>query len=185
MTLEAKIDLLMRMQICKMDNSQECCCSCPYAKHGRPNCDNAGTTCRTKLLLDAAKALNGKDRDEREEYRIRDAVADILLDVGVPAHGKGYPMLVEIITYIVANPEVEGEKIYSLYATVAEKFDATAKIVERNIRAAIERAADRYNEETMVKYFGNSIRPDKDHPTNREFIYRIVDFVRRELRSMD
>lgn len=181
MTLEAKIDLLMRMQICKMDNSEACCRYCPYARDGKPYFDE--TSCRTKLLLDAVKALNGKDQKEQEEYRIRDAVEDILLDIGVPAHGKGYPMLVEIITYIVVNPEAENEKIYSLYATIAQKFETRASIVERNIRAAIERAADRYSGETMVKYFGNTIRPEQDHPTNREFISRIVYVIRRNLRN--
>lgn len=179
MNLESKIDLLMQMQICQMDKAGIFCDKCPFAQEGKPH----EPSCRTDLLFEAVKALDLDHRTERVNYHIRDMVEDVLLDIGVPSHGNGSPMLIEAIAYIIEHPEAEKERLGTLYQFLAKKFSVTIENVERHIRAAIERAFIRIDPDILEKYFGNTINPDKGRPTNQEFIYRVVYIVRRNLRN--
>lgn len=179
MTIEEKIDLLMLMQICQTDKSGVFCKKCPFAPDGRPN----EPTCRSYLIAEAAKALDSNARKDLKRRKTQEVVEDILLDMGVPSCGKGYPILIEAITYIIEHPEVETEKLSTLYDVMAQKFGVRATVVERGIRAAIERGADRADPDTLEKYFGSTLSPDKGRPTNKEFIYRAVHIVRRNLRN--
>ena len=175
MTIEAKINLLLRMQICQMDTSCECCHTCSYATQGNPS-----LSCKTALLNDAIKALEegGTGAPSAE-----DMVNNILLDLGITRKCRGYPMLVEAITYTVNHPEAENRMSYNLFSHVGEVFGCSSQVVGKAITLAIEAGFDRCDSDTIERYFGNTIHPDKGRPSNKEFILRIVDIVRRNLRN--
>lgn len=110
---------------------------------------------------------------EIEEY-----VTRILLDMGVPAHLKGYHYLRQAIMMAERNLGMVSSVTKLLYPTIAKSFNTTDQRVERAIRNAIEVSWERGNMETMEKLFGYSVHTSKGRPTNSEYIARIADKVR-------
>ncbi len=102
-------------------------------------------------------------------------VTDILHEIGVPAHIKGYQYLRESILLTVEDMEIINAVTKVLYPTVAKRFCTTASRVERAIRHAIEVAWDRGDLETLQKFFGYTVSNIKGKPTNSEFIAMIAD----------
>lgn len=172
MTLDAKINLLLRMQVCQLDKSGIYCQNCPYVKRGE--------NCRAELLDDAVKAL---EESGTGAPSVEDMVNDILLGLGLTRKCRGYAMLVEAITYTINHPESENRVSYDLYVRVGEVFGCSSRVVAKAMTLAIEAGFDRCDVDTIARYFGNTIHPDKGRPTNKEFILRIVDIVRRDLRN--
>lgn len=110
-------------------------------------------------------------------------VTDIIHQIGVPAHIKGYHYLREAILLSVRTPEIINSVTKRLYPTVAKQFDTTSSRVERAIRHAIEVAWDRGNVDTLNSYFGYTIQSDRGKPTNSEFIAMIADKLRLRLKN--
>lgn len=102
-------------------------------------------------------------------------VTDMIHEIGVPAHIKGYQYLREAIVIAVDDMEVINAVTKILYPEVAKRFGTTASRVERAIRHAIEVAWDRGDLETLQKYFGYTVSNSKGKPTNSEFIAMIAD----------
>ena len=105
-------------------------------------------------------------------------VTDILHEIGVPAHIKGYQYLREAIIIAVQDMEVINAVTKVLYPEVAKRFHTTPSRVERAIRHAIEVAWDRGDLETLQGYFGYTVNSAKGKPTNSEFIAMIADRIR-------
>ena len=91
-----------------------------------------------------------------KDYELEKYITDIMLDVGVPAHLKGYHYLRDAILLTGRNMEVVTSVTKLLYPTVARRFKTTDQKVERAIRNAIEVSWTRGNEETFEKMFGYS-----------------------------
>ena len=102
-------------------------------------------------------------------------VTEIIHQIGVPAHIKGYHYLREAIILSVRNSEMIDSVTKLLYPMVAKKFSTTASRVERAIRHAIEVAWDRGNIDVLDSYFGYTIQNERGKPTNSEFIAMISD----------
>ncbi len=102
-------------------------------------------------------------------------ITDIILDVGIPAHIKGYHYLRAAIKLSVEDGSMLSGVTKILYPTVAKMYNTTSSRVERAIRHAIEVAWDRGNLETLHTMFGYSINTAKGKPTNSEFIAMIAD----------
>lgn len=102
-------------------------------------------------------------------------VTEILHQIGVPAHIKGYQYLREAILIAVDDMDVINAVTKVLYPEVAKRFGTTPSRVERAIRHAIEVAWDRGDLETLQKYFGYTVSNAKGKPTNSEFIAMIAD----------
>lgn len=102
-------------------------------------------------------------------------VTEILHQIGVPAHIKGYQYLREAIMITVQDMDVINAVTKVLYPEVAKRFCTTPSRVERAIRHAIEVAWDRGDLETLQKYFGYTVNSAKGKPTNSEFIAMIAD----------
>ena len=102
-------------------------------------------------------------------------VTEILHQIGVPAHIKGYQYLREAIIITVQDMDVINAVTKVLYPEVAKRFCTTPSRVERAIRHAIEVAWDRGDLETLQKYFGYTVNSAKGKPTNSEFIAMIAD----------
>ena len=110
-------------------------------------------------------------------------VTEIIHQIGVPAHIKGYHYLRESILLAVQNPDIINSVTKQLYPTVAKKFSTTSSRVERAIRHAIEVAWDRGDVDILNSYFGYTIHNQRGKPTNSEFIAMISDKLRLRLKA--
>ena len=111
-------------------------------------------------------------------------VTDMIHDIGVPAHIKGYQYLREAIMVSVKEPAMISSITKVLYPTIAKQFQTTPSRVERAIRHAIEVAWSRGRMETLEGLFGYTINTGKGKPTNSEFIALIADKIRLKYRVM-
>ncbi len=110
-----------------------------------------------------------------KEPSLEAVVTDIIHEIGVPAHIKGYQYLREAIVLTVNDMDAINAVTKVLYPAVAKKFATTPSRVERAIRHAIEVAWDRGDLETLQKFFGYTVSNIKGKPTNSEFIAMIAD----------
>ena len=104
-------------------------------------------------------------------------VTDIIHEIGVPAHIKGYEYLREAIILTIHDMDMINAVTKVLYPEVAKRFGTTPSRVERAIRHAIEVAWDRGDVETLQKFFGYTVSGIKGKPTNSEFIAMIADHL--------
>ena len=109
-------------------------------------------------------------------------ITEILHQIGVPAHIKGYQYVREAIKLTVENPEMLNSVTKILYPTVAKNFKSTSSRVERAILHAIEVAWDRGDVEVLNSYFGYTIQSQRGKPTNSEFVAMISDKIRLKRR---
>ena len=116
--------------------------------------------------------------DNNYDPNLDGETTDILHEVGVPAHIKGYLYLREAITMVYHNLDILGSITKVLYPDVAKKFNTTSSRVERAIRHAIEIAWVRGNVEAISEIFSYTISYNKSKPTNSEFIAMIADRLR-------
>ena len=112
-------------------------------------------------------------------------VTDIIHEIGVPAHIKGYQYLREAIVLTSNDMEMLGGVTKVLYPAVAKKFNTTPSRVERAIRHAIEVAWDRGDVEVLQKFFGYTVSGIKGKPTNSEFIAMIADRLVLQRKAME
>ncbi len=110
-------------------------------------------------------------------------ITEIIHQIGVPAHIKGYHYLREAIMLSVKNSDIINSVTKLLYPTVAKKHATTSSRVERAIRHAIEVAWDRGDIDVLNSYFGYTIQNDRGKPTNSEFIAMISDKLRLQLKT--
>ncbi|MCH5248627.1 MAG: sporulation transcription factor Spo0A [Lachnospiraceae bacterium] len=111
-------------------------------------------------------------------------VTNMIHEIGVPAHIKGYQYLREAIMMSVEDVEMLGSITKILYPTIAGKYQTTPSRVERAIRHAIEVAWSRGKMETLDALFGYTINTGKGKPTNSEFIALIADKIRLQYRNL-
>lgn len=109
-------------------------------------------------------------------------VSDIMHQIGVPAHIKGYQYLREAIILSINDNDMMNSVTKVLYPTVAKTFSTTSSRVERAIRHAIEVAWDRGDVDVLSSYFGYTIQNSRGKPTNSEFIAMISDKLRLRLK---
>ena len=112
------------------------------------------------------------------ENQLEIIITNMIHEIGVPAHIKGYMYLREAITMVVNDMELLSAVTKELYPSIAKKYNTTASRVERAIRHAIEVAWGRGQVEAINKLFGYTINTEKGKPTNSEFIAIIADKLR-------
>ena len=118
-----------------------------------------------------------------KEDNLEALVTNVIHEVGVPAHIKGYQYLREAIMMVVNDIDVINQITKSLYPKIASKYNTTPSRVERAIRHAIEVAWGRGEQKAVESIFGYTISASKGKPTNSEFIAMIADKLRLELKS--
>lgn len=144
-----------------------------------------------KLAMKLHEITRAQRRNIRQSYRGKEhgmddlemTVTDIIHQIGVPAHIKGYHYLRYAIITAVENPDIINAVTKQLYPSVAVKFCTTSSRVERAIRHAIEVAWDRGDVEILNSYFGYTIHNSRGKPTNSEFIAMISDKLRLSMKS--
>lgn len=125
-------------------------------------------------------------RDDRETYtkgNLEADVTNIIHEIGVPAHIKGYQYLRDAIILSVGDMEMLNSITKILYPTIAKKHQTTSSRVERAIRHAIEVAWSRGKMDTIDALFGYTVSTGKGKPTNSEFIALIADKIRLEYKN--
>ena len=118
-----------------------------------------------------------------KDYELECYITEIMLDIGVPAHLKGYHYLRDAILLSGRDMEVVSSVTKLLYPTIAKHFKTTDQKVERAIRNAIEVSWTRGNVETFEKLLGYSAQQGKSRPTNSEYIARIADKMRLDMKA--
>lgn len=129
-------------------------------------------------LVERIKMIdNPFNRRTHEPFDLERRITDLLHEVGIPAHIKGYSYLRTAITYSYQNQDYIGQVTKVLYPDIARKYKTTGSRVERAIRHAIEVAWNRGNIDTIDEIFGYTISASKAKPTNSEFIAMIADHL--------
>lgn len=135
-----------------------------------PKGETAGFNLRKSLVMKDSLLNNDLEID----------ITNLIHEVGVPAHIKGYQYLRDAITLVVNNMDFLSAITKELYPAVAAMNNTTPSRVERAIRHAIEIAWNRGKLETLDSLFGYTVKTDKGKPTNSEFIAIIADKLRLE-----
>lgn len=128
----------------------------------------------------ARSILTEESDDEAKDLEIE--ITNIIHEIGVPAHIKGYHYLRDAIIMVAEDIELLGAVTKELYPAIAKLNKTTPSRVERAIRHAIEVAWNRGRLETINNLFGYTVQNDKGKPTNSEFIAIIADKLRIERR---
>ncbi len=141
------------------------------------------------ITVPSGRGTNIQDVIENEQKKqevVRDLEQDVtnmIHEIGVPAHIKGYQYLREAIMMSVEDSAMISSITKILYPTIAKRFQTTPSRVERAIRHAIEVAWSRGRMETLDALFGYTIDTGKGKPTNSEFIALIADKIRLSYRN--
>ena len=141
---------------------------------------------RIKSVRNMARGSDRKCGDGHAETvsgeNLETRVTNMLHEIGIPAHIKGYHYLRDAIIMAVNDMDVLNAITKILYPTVAKKYQTTSSRVERAIRHAIEVAWSRGKLDTLDELFGYTVSTGKGKPTNSEFIALIADTIQLEYR---
>ena len=133
--------------------------------------------------ISGLKITNPQQPKNSAEPSLEIQVTEILHQIGVPAHIKGYHYLRDSILMAIENPDIINAVTKQLYPGVARRYNTTASRVERAIRHAIEVAWDRGDVDILNSYFGYTIHNTRGKPTNSEFIAMISDRLRLHMKT--
>ena len=143
--------------------------------------------CDMTAIVERLEEIRGESGHQPELRRpgnsIEAMVTNIIHEIGVPAHIKGYQYLREAIIIAVEDMDVINAITKVLYPQVAKTFQTTPSRVERAIRHAIEVAWDRGDLDTLQRFFGYTVSNTKGKPTNSEFIALIADKLQLQMKS--
>ncbi len=147
--------------------------------------------CDVTAVVERLEEIRGGENLRQSAHRrsdktsIETMVTNIIHEIGVPAHIKGYQYLREAIIIAVGDMDVINAITKVLYPQVAKTFQTTPSRVERAIRHAIEVAWDRGDLDTLQRFFGYTVSNTKGKPTNSEFIALIADKLQLQLKSAE
>ena len=147
--------------------------------------------CDMNVLVERLEEIRGGESPRypaprrTDKTSIETMVTNIIHEIGVPAHIKGYQYLREAIIIAVDDMDVINAITKVLYPQVAKTFQTTPSRVERAIRHAIEVAWDRGDLDTLQSFFGYTVSNTKGKPTNSEFIALIADRLQLQLKSAE
>lgn len=136
-----------------------------------------------KKIHESRKINAYESKMEYIERNLEGDVTNIIHEIGVPAHIKGYQYLRDAIIMSINDMDMLNSITKILYPSIAKKYQTTASRVERAIRHAIEVAWSRGKMDTIDSLFGYTINTGKGKPTNSEFIALIADKIRLEYKS--
>lgn len=168
---------------CNQNDPDEICTICSY--FGKSNCEEQLKQESYEMLqkYQIEKHVAAAKNIKSVEYNLELRVTEILHEIGVPAHIKGYQYLREAIIIAVNDMNAINAITQVLYPQVAKTFQTTSSRVERAIRHAIEVAWSRGDLDTLKRFFGCTISNTKGKPTNSELIALIADRICLEMRK--
>lgn len=151
-------------------------------KNYKPTPTSTSENCYT-VKETKTKYIEINELDRKNQENLEALVTNIIHEIGVPAHIKGYQYLREAIMMVIQDIDVINQITKQLYPEIAEKYHTTPSRVERAIRHAIEVAWARGKNDAVESIFGYTISAAKGKPTNSEFIAMIADKLRLEIKS--
>ena len=135
---------------------------------------------RFRALLDRKR--EGEEQTDPARFELERYVADLMHEVGVPAHIRGYDYIRDSILLSLENRNMLKAITKELYPTIAKNNNTTASRVERAIRHAIEVAWSRGDIDILNSIFGFTVKSSKGKPTNGEFISMLTERIRLDRR---
>ncbi len=134
------------------------------------------------ILLDRMKDLSERlepapkgTYEGLHKVSLEEKISKIFINVGIPAHIKGYNFLREGVIMAVQDPSIINNITKKLYPSIGEKYNTSASKVERAIRHAIEVAWNRGRIESINSILGVRAYIGAEKPTNGEFIALVAD----------
>ena len=172
--MDKLMEHVVHLVLCPGDYQVSCtaCGTCP--SRGVQNC-------KRDLKKRTMKVYHNEEVAVDRGCNLKARITQVMQEIGVPAHIKGYNYLRCAIELVVTNPAYLEQITFMLYPTVAREFDTIPSRVERAIRHAVEVAWDRGDLATLQKWFGNTVSSVKGKPTNSEFIARVADTLKLEM----
>ena len=152
-------------------------------KNYKPSQTNNFIAREKEIGIQKPQYIDISNMSANKEDNLEALVTNVIHEVGVPAHIKGYQYLREAIIMVVNDIDVINQITKCLYPQIARKFHTTPSRVERAIRHAIEVALGRGQQDVVENIFGYTVSASKGKPTNSEFIAMISDKLRLELKS--
>ena len=152
-------------------------------KNYKPSQTNNFIAREKEIGIQKPQYIDISNMSANKEDNLEALVTNVIHEVGVPAHIKGYQYLREAIIMVVNDIDVINQITKCLYPQIARKFHTTPSRVERAIRHAIEVAWGRGQQDVVENIFGYTVSASKGKPTNSEFIAMIADKLRLELKS--
>ena len=137
----------------------------------------------TKLVENNYRVTAYENKEDYIEKHLETDVTNIIHEIGVPAHIKGYQYLRDAIMMCVQDSDMLNSITKVLYPAIAKKHKTTPSRVERAIRHAIEVAWSRGKMDTIDELFGYTVSNGKGKPTNSEFVALIADKIRLEYKQ--
>ena len=137
----------------------------------------------TEEERNSARAKLAKMMDKPSVKDAESIVHGMLLDLGMPNHTVGYEYVVQSILLAASDRKWTNNITFGLYPQLAAKFDTTARRVEWAIRNLIEVTWDRGDLDTLNRYFGSTVSPEKGRPTNGEFIARMALHLNQRMKN--
>ena len=134
-----------------------------------------------RRVREISRSNHAENRKPQPERNLETDVTNIIHEIGVPAHIKGYQYLRDAIIMCVNDMDLLNSITKALYPSIAKKYVTTPSRVERALRHAIEVAWSRGKMDTIYSLFGYTINSGKGKPTNSEFVALIADKIRLEL----
>ena len=144
--------------------------------------DTAELTAQEEKSLETSGKIQAQTQD-RMPHSLEKDVTDMIHEIGVPAHIKGYQYLRDAIMMAVEDMNMLNSITKILYPTIAKNHKTTPSRVERAIRHAIEVAWSRGKMDTIDELFGYTVSVGKGKPTNSEFIALIADKIRLDYKK--
>lgn len=142
------------------------------------HCELAGSAL---ALKEAREELRMAYLDYEESRKNPEAmIMELLQELDAPDHLVGLPYVVHGALLLTDDPSLINRMTGEFYPAIAEKFGTTASKAERGIRKVVEKIWLRCSWETLNKYFGNIVSPDKGKPCNGEFMARLANIIRLE-----
>lgn len=174
--MDKMTNLLVHLAMCPGDYQSTCeiCKDCP-------SCDVQN--CKRDLKKKVMQLYRGESLDFKRTYNLERRITDVLKDLGVPTHLKGYDYLRSAIAMCVEDKDILDKVTARLYPEIAKQYGITASRVERAIRHAIEVAWDRGDLNVLKQYFGNTISRSKGKSTNSEFLACVATQLRMEVQG--
>lgn len=117
---------------------------------------------------------------EPADNESKERVSELIKEIGVPPHIKGFVYLKEAIALVLNKPEMLDRVTKTLYPAIADTYDATPTRVERSIRHAIELVWSRSDIGMIAQMLGYKEHQLKSKPTNSEFIAMVADRLRSQ-----
>lgn len=134
-------------------------------------------------ILERNQKMKEQEDNNIKHYQLEQKVTDMILEIGIPAHIKGYQYIREGIMMAVNDENMLNYITKLLYPTIAKKYKTTSSSVERAIRHAIDVAFHRGKMEMLENMFGYAMHCGKGKPTNSEFIALLADRIRLEKKN--